>query len=212
MSIKYSFPISDTLNNKVDSDSLVSEIRASSVAVALDYVGTANNELEVWMKGVLSIEEEATLFIVVSNHKGVSVSSETIKTQLFGLQDLSGRPFYRKSFLYEPVTMTDNRWGEKFSSKLSIQGGEYVIIGTPTIGDYLEMMVVDVDNVLGYGSGLVVQKFFEQEFVCEKGFLSNFITPDAAPIPTFLYLMFRYVSVGELVPKVIVRYNFRRTP
>jgi hypothetical protein len=211
---KYTYSVSTaTPNHKVASDRLTAEIYASSIVVALDYINVSGDTLDIWFKDVLSEADQATLTAKVNAHSGVPLPENTAqKVNIEGLTDMTGRSMFRKSFPYVPSANTDNHWHAKFSTKLALQGGEYNIVGTPTWGDYVEMMVTDEDNVLGYGAGFVIKKFIETEYIFAGAALQNFFAPDASEVPTYFYLTFRYVSVGTDVASVVVRYNFRRVP
>jgi len=175
----------------------------------------------------LTSEEQTLLATAVANQKAVDdwpysppdpvedvkiVDSEiNLPATLKGLQDLTGRSFYRRSFAYEPVANEDNEFSEQFSEDLTLQGGEYHIIGTPDWGDYVEMMISDENGIFGL-PGYVVKKFVEKEYVFEGANLSNFISPDGSDVPWQLFFTFRYVSTGNNPPKLVVRYNLRRIP
>lgn len=211
---KYTYSIqNDTPNHQVNSDTLGAEIRANTgITIALSHIDTSGDVLDVWMRDALPTEQETVLDGVIAAHSGAPSPEEILRTTTVGLSDMTGRSMYRRSFPYVPLANTDNLWHAKFTSNLGLQGGEYKVVGTPTWGDYLEMMVTDEDNVLDYGAGFVIRTFVEKEYIFEGACLSNFVTPDASTLPPYLYLTFRYVSVGEAVPQVVVRYNFRRVP
>jgi len=57
VSVKYTYSISqDFLNAKVNTIDLTSEIRTSSITIALDYINTLNDNCDIWFKNELSEE------------------------------------------------------------------------------------------------------------------------------------------------------------
>jgi len=71
MSTKYTFSIiNDTLNSLVNLSRLTSEIGASNIAIALDYMNTNVDVCDIWFKADLSSPEETTLNGLMSSHTG----------------------------------------------------------------------------------------------------------------------------------------------
>jgi hypothetical protein len=73
MALKYSYNIStDFPNQKVNSDSLIIEIDASSISVVLEYILTdgASDSCDIWFESALSSAEETTLDGIVAAHQG----------------------------------------------------------------------------------------------------------------------------------------------
>lgn len=68
---KYTFSISgDFPNAKVATDSLASEIQASAITKALDFINTNADVCDVWFKDQLSAGEEVYLVNIVAAHEG----------------------------------------------------------------------------------------------------------------------------------------------
>jgi hypothetical protein len=73
MSTKYSFSIiDDSLNNAVNIGSLSSEIIASDITIALDYINKSGDDCDVWFKADLSSPEQTTLSEMLAAHTGVA--------------------------------------------------------------------------------------------------------------------------------------------
>jgi len=70
MSSKYTYSITDFLNDKVASDSLTDEIASSDITVALDYIVSTPSDCDIWFKADISASEYTTLNGVVASHKG----------------------------------------------------------------------------------------------------------------------------------------------
>lgn len=61
-STKYSYvKTTDFVNNKVDVDALIDEIRNSAIITAVDFVEVHGNDVDVWMKGPLSAGDKVIL-------------------------------------------------------------------------------------------------------------------------------------------------------
>lgn len=67
---KYTYAVSETVNNLVDSDRLTQEIRDAAIPVALDYLAVAGADLDVWFKAALDAPDEAVLDGLVAAHTG----------------------------------------------------------------------------------------------------------------------------------------------
>jgi len=86
---KYTYSIStNTLNNKVDSGSLSNEISGSSIVIALDYINTSGDVLDIYFKDVLSAGDQSSLTSIIGSHTGTPVVN-------LSLQDKSGRQIVR---------------------------------------------------------------------------------------------------------------------
>lgn len=69
---KYTYSIqADTDQGKLNSDLLTKEIRQSSITTALDYINTAGDVLDIWMKAPLSEDDLSVLGSVIAAHTGV---------------------------------------------------------------------------------------------------------------------------------------------
>ena len=74
MATEYTYSISeDTLNGAVDSTSLTSEIDTNtSISIALSYIETSGDVLDIYMKDVLPEAQEIALDAVVATHQGIT--------------------------------------------------------------------------------------------------------------------------------------------
>ena len=73
MSVKYTYSRSgDFPNQQVNSSALTHEIMASSITVAVDYINTYGDIVDIYMKSALSGAEETALDAVVAAHQGAS--------------------------------------------------------------------------------------------------------------------------------------------
>jgi hypothetical protein len=72
-------------------------------------------------------------------------------------------------------------------------------------GDSVSVSVVDVDNVIGYGAGVVLDTFATGWYLSESQDQGQIRLPYSAEVLTGLYLRITYVSVGT--SNVQVKYN-----
>jgi hypothetical protein len=76
-STKYTYSISnDTVNGKVDTSRLQSEIQASLITIAIEHIDTNGDLLEILMKNDLSSQETSYLDGVVATHSGEPLISD----------------------------------------------------------------------------------------------------------------------------------------
>lgn len=85
----YTYSITgDTLNGKIDLESLLTSVRSSSIITALERIDTDADVLSIVFKDAISPGDEATLNSIVANHAGqptftpteVKILEETVKT------------------------------------------------------------------------------------------------------------------------------------
>jgi len=206
---EYTYSISEDFPfGKVATDRLTQEIEESSITIALDYINTNGDDCDIWFKAELPTADETKLDTIVSNHSGeplpqptqdvkitsVNVASdEHLPITAHGFQDLTGYNVYRKGyhFVADPYTTTQQQ--AKYTSNMMLQGLQFRMDGNVRRGDYVEVEMVDSDNMLGYGAGLVLAQFAstiyvypEMEFEC--------ICDDVKTLPAGIYVRFSYYS------------------
>jgi hypothetical protein len=83
---KYTYTISTAFpNHVVASDRLTNEIQASAISIALDYINTAADECDIWLKDVLSGGDETILNGLVAAHSGEALVQPPSPVSLPGL-------------------------------------------------------------------------------------------------------------------------------
>lgn len=116
---------------------------------------------------------------------------------------------WRKGFMYTPVAGAATEFSERFTQDLWLPGGAYQVKGSD-FRDYVEFEVVDLDNILGYGAGLILSRYMETERFKDDEWVP-IGNDDASYIKAGLYTRARYVSFGiSPVNFFKVRYDFRR--
>lgn len=88
-----------------------------------------------------------------------------------------------------------------------VQGGQ-IIFENAAWGDYITAQVVDVDNVLGYGAGTVLNEYIKKRYLHPDLKHSELEVPYAGKVPQNCYLRIKYVSVGTVLDvNVAVNYS-----
>ncbi len=77
--VKYTYLISDFLNNDVDVSKLDKEIRDSSISVSLAFIASNTSECDCWFRGELPSKDHTTLSGLVDTHDGVPDGIEDIQ-------------------------------------------------------------------------------------------------------------------------------------
>ncbi len=125
--------------------------------------------------------------------------------------DDDAKDLYRESIKNTVTANQTNNFDKKFTFDVYIYGGVYEVVGTPNDGDYLDIQVIDIDNVLGYGAGTVLATFVYKEYINTERKYNEITSEDGNKIPTGVYLRAKYVSVGASAPTLIVRYKMRKS-
>lgn len=100
----------DTLNGKVDSDSLTIAIRASEIPKALDHIDTAGDDLIIYFKDILTLIEIEILTAIVNEHTGIS--PVPLDRTEDGIQKVSSIPALQT---VSPLWMVSHNYGDKLT-------------------------------------------------------------------------------------------------
>lgn len=100
----------DTLNGKVDSDSLLATIQASMITRAVDHIDTAGDLLLIYFKEELTLIEEMILNVWVSKHDGISLIPSDHTAD--GIQKVSSIPALQN---VSPLWMISHNYGDKLT-------------------------------------------------------------------------------------------------
>lgn len=134
MTQSYNYLVSDTANNKVDIESLRTEIETSSISRSLDYANTpmslSNNDLIITFTIALLASEKTELDSIVANHEGI----ETVNIEEIQLKDRTPVSNIPRVAVYEPEgdfqsivshDFTDNTtWPATDDSSFVLEPGE----------------------------------------------------------------------------------------
>jgi len=105
---KYTYSISDsTANGVVNANRVSNEIRASEITIALDYINTSGDDLDIWFKNAITSEEESTLETLIQAHEGEPTSSEYTV--------IAGSAGYCLQTLQKDISLPKDTWTEVYS-------------------------------------------------------------------------------------------------
>jgi hypothetical protein len=189
---------------------LEGEIEASSITIALGQITLLSDSLSIVFKAALSQVENDILDALVANHVNTPDVATVMSVLIEQPKDTLGYPiikftpfsdavgfrFRGASFsgiaIAEATTdidylLTAERW---------INGG-ILLLQNHNFNDSYVFQVVDKDNVLGYGAGVVLDEFIKDYFVDSDNQAQQQLMLDyPARIYAGLYLRLKYTSVG----------------
>lgn len=88
-------------------------------------------------------------------------------------------------------------------------GGELIVEGAAQ-GDYVRFQVVDVENVIGYGAGVMLDEFVRKRFVASEKYTAMISSRFPAKLKAGLYLRVIYTSVGSTDVFVAINYDISK--
>jgi len=199
----------------ISSDQLTSEIRSSSITIALESIDTVGNSVSISFKAALSNDEQQILSNIVSAHIPVSVTNPPLEVQVLQPKDSAGIPLIKPfpfsdagGFRFRGASFSGVAEGSnavtdieyKLTAERFINGGRLLV---DNIGpeDQITFQVVDKDNVLGLGVGVVLDEFISNYFVPTTGNLEVRLDYPAR-VPAGLYLRLKYKNTGSNSTKV----------
>jgi hypothetical protein len=144
-----------TPNDKVDFDSLTDEINQSSITTALSHLYLNSDVLEVVMKDVLSVEDEATLTAILAAHVGEQFQSPMVVAIKGESKPTQG--FYQAVSFIMNVTpgLTPTTREVSWPFDTSLISGKFQVFGSE-LGDKFEALAAP-DTVIGMISEDVAQ-------------------------------------------------------
>lgn len=164
----------------------------------------------LWVITLLKNTSDATDF--ENNYKSNCNKQvhQVIHISGFRRYDSGAENLYRYS-VKDTATANDTKTiDKKFTEPVYLYGGIYEIVGNANDGDYLEIQVIDIDNVLGYGTNFVLATFVEKEYINIERKYNEITSEDGDLIPTGVYLRVKYTAAGSNTPEIIVRYKMRK--
>jgi len=192
--------------NEVNIDQLTLQITQSSIVTALDYITKTGSNLVVKFKATLSHTDETTLNTIVSNHTPVATTEEPLPVEIVQPKDASGVPIIKSmpftdaaGFRFRGVSFSGTATAEattdidfQITQERYINGGRLLVsdIGD---NDKITFQVVDKDNILGFGAGVVLDEFIKDYFVPTSGNLEVRLDYPAKLIAG-LYLRLKYTN------------------
>jgi len=219
-----------SFNKLCDSNRLSCEIADSSLVTAIAYITTSVAATSIYMKDILSVGDEAILGALVADHVNTPLPDSSVQFITTGKIDpVLGREIFSVSSFSVNTDYEVKAAGFKgTATKTTTTNIDYAIgvedryingikllANNGVMGDKVNLMVVDKDNLLGYGAGLVVKQFgfnwnIDPSVVNQGAEIFNYL----ARIPAGFYVRVSYVSVGTVndVDVAVNLYLHRKVP
>lgn len=146
----------------IDSERLTKEIRTSDITIAFSYIQIAGvDAVDIWFKEELSVDEEAILAALVTNHIATPLERVQKVQNIIAKDPIKDRPYGWPKFVIsaDTVETVQLQIGE---AGLQIRGGLLETLETDgnVFGALIEhAKFVDIDNVLGAGAGYVLNDY-----------------------------------------------------
>jgi len=135
-----------------------------------------------WLKGNITqsvINEPANTFTMQMVAKDATATKNSTTSIDFKIENYTDFP--------------NTGQDESFTSKY-IWGGK-LITKNAVHGDYAVFLIVDVDNILGYGAGFIAKEYIKKVFI-DPDRTMEFKSFSPGEIPIGLYLRCKYTSIG----------------
>lgn len=134
-----------------------------------------------------------------------------IPEQSKAFPDRTGYNVYVPGHRFVATAGQVNNFDVTYSADFKLQGMRFKLDGNPVDGDKIDIQIVDVDNVLGYGAGFVLVTFAEninawadREFDC--------LCEDVKTMYSWAYLRMVYDSAGASDVIVYWEHHLRTIP
>jgi hypothetical protein len=191
---KYVYSIADdTLNAALSAASLSSEIQASSIVIALDYISSLGDVLDIYMKDALTAGDKTTLDSVVAAHTGVSPDgpatvvefekkTATQKLPIVATHKPEGTDFSKTSHDWSDCTTWFNDSTRVTGETPTLDTGTTYDLANSNIIDLVSGKVSDED---GFSSAYIV-KLYDDAVEIDSGdytvdYVNGKVTLDSAP-------------------------------
>ena len=100
-----------------------------------------------------------------------------------------------------------NIFQEKLNQSIKLQGG-YYWVQNPSLGDKVSLAVVDVDDILGYGSNTILSEYVKQMPIAPWDHHQEIEASTAALISSGLYLQLKYENTSASTVNFGVTYRW----
>ena len=196
-------------------DRLTQEIQQSSIVTALDHMVLLGDALNVFFKADLSEGDETILDGLVDAHDGTPLSQNevtnvNIVTDDSVPKDSDGVPLARqRAFANDDGFRFRGKGISGTATKNATTNLDYKVTEARSInnvkliyknhvfGDTVKFQIVDVDNIYGYGAGLVLDEFgLDWNLEEDRQGQGQEMLPYRASIVTNLWIRIVYISVG----------------
>ena len=187
----------------INADRLTKEIQQSSIVAALDHISTTGTALDIYFKAELSTGDSSTLSALVSSHVNTPLEivlppQDVVITKDKPFKDAGGFRLRIKGVAGTAAKNSTSSIDYLVPEERFINGVS-LLLKNHVWGDHVKFQVVDKDNVMGYGAGLVLDTFGDQWYVNDEKQDQDDVTAEyPARIPAGLYIRLVYTSVGTV--------------
>lgn len=195
--IKYSYV------KAVNADRLTQEIQLSSIISALEHVATTGTQLDIFFKAALSPSDQVTLDAIVISHVNtplvvVSPPQDVVITKDKPFKDAGGFRLRIKGMAGVAAKGVVSTIDYLVPEERFINGVT-LLLKYHEWGDHVKFQVVDKDNILGFGAGVVLDTFGDSWYVNDEKQDQDDVSADyPARILAGLYIRLVYTSVGTV--------------
>lgn len=218
----YSYNLTDILSGKLNSDLLVTKIKASAITIALDRIDTTGDSIGIVFKAELTASEITALNGLVTNHSGeptninltVDIGNDLIIKESPPFATPSFRTKRNSSAIVDVAKNTSGIVDYYLTQERYAQGGQ-LIYRNAELGDYISAEIHDKDSIIpeAYRAALcenwpTVATYIEKQLIDDVKSSQTIDTyPLNAKITAGLYLRVTYnaIDFGE-TRKVAVNY------
>jgi hypothetical protein len=132
-----------------------------------------------------------------TNYKSLWQKSSVVLVKPKPFADSDGFRFRGKGFSGSATANSTTNIEYKITEERYINGLELILSGN-SLGDYVHFEIVDVDNILGYGAGLVLDRFADTWYMDPGSSRQGpYLLPYPAKIIANLYLRVAYGNTSE---------------
>jgi len=192
-SIKYTYSIAnDTANGAVNGTSLVEEIQASAIMIALDNIDAKGDVLDVWFKDALSISDETALSTLIGAHTGAPPASPPMTDEGVSYVTLlpgkSGRVMLIEGVQFDANAGDTIPYDLVLAETREIQGA-WVTVANNEKGDYIELQVLTPTNE-------VVGIFAKTVYIPPDGKIDPIVSESTVSFPPGFKFRLEYTAVS----------------
>jgi hypothetical protein len=165
------------------------------------------NKYRVWCNtesGYVSVWAEAEPSDCPNNNGHTIDSTKTAITDAMSSQLMDTKQVFLPTglkvaafgFKFTATKNTETSFDHKLIQDVRLRGGAVETEGH-VMGDKADLSIVDVDNILGFGAGLVVALYFDGWNIPKSGVVDVLEPTMGDNVPKDLYVRCIYTSVGD---------------
>ena len=191
---------------------LISQIQASSISTVVVNVATAGiggtMSVSISFKDALSDADVATLNNLMAAYNNplpplVNTSPPKV-VQVLGSDTLTLCPFGAFSGT-TIVAGTTTNWDVPLPQTMTLRGAS-LFSSNATLGDWISVSVIDINNVTGAGANAVLGQYVLSWYIVPGVWNTMEDISISQSLPSGMFLRFAYTSVGSTAPQAIVNF------